>query len=93
MRNERIPSWLFRFHKQRLEEQQLVRYDSSSSEESISTVAVQYRIAAERDRKEKELEATVASLEAELKAAEAGDNTNCSSRQSCRKWRRESRSR
>ena len=74
--DERIPSWLFGFHKQVSEEQQFVRYESSSSDESIFTVATQYRIAAERDRRQKELEDLVAKLEAELKVAAASSGVH-----------------
>ena len=70
--DERIPSWLFRFHKQASEEQKIVRYESSSSYESMGTVAVQCRIAAERARRQKEMETTIAILEAELEAAVGG---------------------
>ena len=45
------------------EGQQIVRYESSSSDESVGTVAVQYRIPAERDRKQTEMEAMIATLE------------------------------
>ena len=50
--DERSPSWLFRGYKQAVEEQQFVRYESSSSDECLVTVAVQYRIAAERNKQE-----------------------------------------
>ena len=63
--DERIPSWVFRFHWQSSEEQQVVRYESSSGNESMSTVAMQHRIAAERDRKQKEMEAPIAKLRAQ----------------------------
>ena len=70
--DERIPSWLFRFHKQASEEQKIVRYETSSSHESMGTVAVQCRIAAERAKRQKEMETTIAMLEAELEAAVGG---------------------
>ena len=54
--DERTPSWLFRFHKHASEEQQIVRYESSSSDDSVGEVSVHYRIAAERDRRQKEME-------------------------------------
>ena len=39
-----------------------MRYESPSSEESIGTVATQYRAASERGRKQKELEENVAKI-------------------------------
>ena len=53
--HERIPSWFFRFHGQASEEQRYVRYESSSSDESIGIVFTHDRIVAERDRKQEEL--------------------------------------
>ena len=43
------------FHKHVMEEQPHVRYDSSSSDESPSTAALQCQVAVERCRREKEL--------------------------------------
>ena len=34
-----------------------MRYESSTSDESIGTMTVQYRIAAERDKRQKDMEA------------------------------------
>ena len=62
---ERTPSWLFR-HKHAMKEQPYVRYDSSSSDESPSTAALQYQVAVERCRREKELEGNIAPLEAKI---------------------------
>ena len=58
------------------EEQHIARYESCRSESGIGTVAVQFRIAAERYRKQKEMETTIAQLEAEVTTAVAGGNTN-----------------
>ena len=67
----RNPSCLFRFHKLAVEEPQFVRHEASSGEESLGTVVVQYRIAVGRIRREKELEANIAKLEAELTGGNA----------------------
>ena len=56
-----------------------MRYEPSSSDEIKGTVAVQYGIAAGRDRKRKELEAMMAKLGAELKAAVTGGRTRLES--------------
>ena len=52
--DEGIPTWLFRFHQQASEEQQCVRHESSAIHESIGTMATENRIAAQRDRKQRE---------------------------------------
>ena len=49
-----------------MEEQQYVRCDSSWSDESLSTVTVQHRIAAEQHMREEELEGKIAQLEAKI---------------------------
>ena len=72
---KRVPFWLFRFHKQASEEHETVRYESSSSEESMGTVAVQCRIAAELDRKQKEMAAKIAKLGEEK--ASRSENLEC----------------
>ena len=64
----RILSWLFGCHKQASEEEQVVRCESSSSDERMRPVAVQHRIPAERDRRHKEMEETIAKIETELTA-------------------------
>ena len=64
--DERTPWWLFCWHKKAMEEQQCVRYDSSSSGQSLSIVVVQYRVAAERCMREKELEENIAQVGAKI---------------------------
>ena len=50
---------------------QRIAVDSSSSGESMGTVATQYRVTVEQGRTQEELEENVAKLEAELEAAVA----------------------
>ena len=76
--DEIVPSWLFRSRKQTVEERLIVRYESSSSDESLETLAVLFRIAAERNRRERR-GANIAKLEAELTGANADSGANRSS--------------
>ena len=64
--HERIPLWLFRGTHKRWKSSG-VRYGSSLSDESLSTEAVQHRVAAERCRREEEFEAQIAGESGELK--------------------------
>ena len=73
------PVMVVQVHAQVSVEQMVARYESFSSDESMGSVAVHYRIAAKRESRQKEMKTQIAKLEVEFKASLAGGNDSSKS--------------